>query len=361
MRILTTTAMAAMLSLGALTAIPTSSQAQWGYEQGVSVDFPPPPLPVYDQPPMPDDGYLWTPGYWAWDPGYGDYYWVPGTWVLPPDEGLLWTPAWWGWEDGAYLFHPGYWGPHIGYYGGVDYGFGYTGYGYQGGYWRGREFFYNRSVNNLRNGRTGRVFDRPVMRASRPNRVSYSGGMGGVIARPTPEQITAMRERHVAPTPDQTRHVQMAGSDRSLSAKVNHGAPPITATPRPGAFAPQRQAPPQADRPQGGPPPRPGLNPGYRPGPQPRTYPPARPNDHGGGGEPPRQPAYPAPRTPGYHPPSGNPGFAPPPRQAPPQAVMRVPPQQPPPQPQQQRPQPPPQRLQPPPPHTEEKKNQPPH
>ena len=144
MRILTNASIAAMLSLGALAAVPTNSQAQWGYEQGVSVDYPPPPLPIYDQPPMPDDGYLWTPGYWAWDPGYGDYYWVPGAWVLPPDEGLLWTPAWWGWEDGAYLFHPGYWAPDIGYYGGVDYGFGYTGYGYQGGYWRGRDFFYNR-------------------------------------------------------------------------------------------------------------------------------------------------------------------------------------------------------------------------
>jgi predicted patatin/cPLA2 family phospholipase len=24
-----------------------------------------------------------------------DYYWVPGTWVLPPEVGLRWTPPYW--------------------------------------------------------------------------------------------------------------------------------------------------------------------------------------------------------------------------------------------------------------------------
>ena len=28
----------------------------------------PPPLPEYEQPPCPEDGYLWTPGYWHWGP-----------------------------------------------------------------------------------------------------------------------------------------------------------------------------------------------------------------------------------------------------------------------------------------------------
>ena len=34
---------------------------------GISVNFGPPPLPVYEQPICPADGYLWTPGYWAYD------------------------------------------------------------------------------------------------------------------------------------------------------------------------------------------------------------------------------------------------------------------------------------------------------
>ena len=57
---------------------------------------------------MPAAGYLWTPGYWAWN--NSDYYWTPGTWVEPPHPGLLWTPGYWGWSDGAYAFHNGYWG-----------------------------------------------------------------------------------------------------------------------------------------------------------------------------------------------------------------------------------------------------------
>ena len=32
----------------------------------VSVTVAPPALPVYAQPPCPGDGYIWTPGYWAW-------------------------------------------------------------------------------------------------------------------------------------------------------------------------------------------------------------------------------------------------------------------------------------------------------
>src|ERR1700739_849003 len=111
---------------------------------GMSVHIGPPALPVYEQPICPASGYIWTPGYWA----YGDdgYYWVPGTWVMAPSPGLLWTPGYWGWEGGSYLWHAGYWGPHVGFYGGVNYGFGYTGVGFAGGYWRGGAFYYNRSV-----------------------------------------------------------------------------------------------------------------------------------------------------------------------------------------------------------------------
>jgi WXXGXW repeat (2 copies) len=69
----------------------------------VSITVAPPALPVYVQPPCPVDGYLWTPGYWAYgDPGYN---WVPGVWVATPRVGLLWTPAWWGFEGGFYGFH----------------------------------------------------------------------------------------------------------------------------------------------------------------------------------------------------------------------------------------------------------------
>jgi WXXGXW repeat (2 copies) len=73
------------------------SAAQAQGTVGITIDVEPPPLPVYDQPPIPEPGYMWTPGYWAWDDDTG-YYWVPGTWVLPPEPELLWTPGYWGWK-----------------------------------------------------------------------------------------------------------------------------------------------------------------------------------------------------------------------------------------------------------------------
>src|SRR6202050_4239868 len=92
---------------------------------------PPPPLPAYEQPPCPEDGYLWTPGVWMW--GAEGYYWVPGTWVAPPQPGVLWTPGFWILAGGLYVFHAGYWGPHVGFYGGINYGGGYVGTRYPGG------------------------------------------------------------------------------------------------------------------------------------------------------------------------------------------------------------------------------------
>ena len=77
------------------------------------------------------------------------YYWVPGTWAQPPAVGLLWTPGYWGWGNGAYVWNAGYWGPTVGFYGGINYGFGYGGFGYGGGYWNNGAFYYNRSVNNI--------------------------------------------------------------------------------------------------------------------------------------------------------------------------------------------------------------------
>jgi len=108
----------------AMLAVP-SAPSKAAVAIGISINLAPPPLVVYDQPPIPGPGYIWTPGYWAWGPD--GYYWVPGTWVYPPVVGVLWTPPWWGWVGGAYVFHVGYWGPHIGFYGGINYGFGYFG------------------------------------------------------------------------------------------------------------------------------------------------------------------------------------------------------------------------------------------
>ena len=198
-----------------------------------SVTIAPPPLPVYEQPLCPGEGYIWTPGYWA----YGDfgYFWVPGTWVLVPEPGFLWTPGYWGWGDGVFIFHEGYWGPYVGFYGGIVYGFGYEGVGYEGGYWNRGVFFYNRSVNNVRN--VTNVYNKTVIvNNTTVNNVSYNGGAGGVAARPTPAEEAAMRERHFPPSRVQTQHLQTASTNRQLYESANHGKPPIAATARPAEF-----------------------------------------------------------------------------------------------------------------------------
>ena len=197
-------------------------------DAGIAVDVAPPPLPVYDQPPIPAPGYIWTPGYWAWNDDTG-YYWVPGTWVLPPEPALLWTPGYWGWNDGVYAFHQGYWGPEVGYYGGVSYGHGYTGDGYEGGYWRGGAFFYNRTVNNISNVQINNVYNKTVV-VNNVTNVSYNGGAGGTTAQATPRQIAAASQQHVPETPQQTQHIQTAAKDPALSLNNNQGHPTVAAT-----------------------------------------------------------------------------------------------------------------------------------
>jgi len=196
---------------------------------------PPPPLPDYDQPPCPDDGYLWTPGYWHWSPA--GYYWVPGTWVQPPQVGLLWTPGYWGYVGGVYAFHGGYWGPHVGYYGGVNYGFGYVGVGFVGGRWEGNRFAYNTAVNRVNTTVIHNTYNTTVINNVTINKVSYNGGPGGVAAQPTPQERAAARESHVSPTVAQTSHVQEARNNPALFAKANGGHPAIAATARPAAFS----------------------------------------------------------------------------------------------------------------------------
>ena len=200
----------------------------------ISIDVAPPPLPVYAQPTIPAAGYLWTPGYWRWSPNDGEYFWVPGTWVAPPYVGALWTPGYWGWGGGGYAWHGGYWGDHIGFYGGVNYGFGYIGHGYEGGYWNGGVFNYNRSVNNVNTTIVHNTYNTTVVHND--THVSYNGGQGGVAARPTPEEQAARAEQHTPPTPLQRQHEQVAMRSPEQRMSVNHGNPGFAASPRPVAM-----------------------------------------------------------------------------------------------------------------------------
>ena len=103
----------------------------------ISNNVPPPELPVYDQPPIPAPGYIWTPGYWAAAQAAISGFREPGLSRRQSDCcGRLDIGA----GTTASNWTAGYWGPHVGFYGGVNYGFGYIGTGYEGGRWNNGVF-----------------------------------------------------------------------------------------------------------------------------------------------------------------------------------------------------------------------------
>ena len=220
--------LAAILGASPVTAA-SSNPAR--VDVAVSIRIGPPALPVYAQPICPGRGYIWVPGYWA----YGDegYFWVPGMWVRPPRVGLLWTPGYWAFNDGFYLWHSGYWGATVGFYGGINYGFGYPGTGFYGGYWRGGDYFYNTRVTNVNTAIVRDVYNAPFANEHAAGRVSYNGGPHGIHAGPTVAEVSAARSSHVAMTRTQIEHQSSARSNRTMLASVNHGRPDVAATARP--------------------------------------------------------------------------------------------------------------------------------
>src|ERR1700733_5801365 len=181
-------------------AIPATSFAQ----VSLSITIAPPELVVYTQPVCPQEGYLWTPGYW-------------------------------GWGSGAYAWNQGYWGTEVGFYGGVNYGFGYGGVGYEGGYWRNNQFSYNTYVNVGVGGSFRNTYNKTVV--NNTTYVSYNGGTGGITARPTATEETAAHAQRTPPTAAQTTQRTSASQNHELLASVNHGKPPIAATSKPGEFS----------------------------------------------------------------------------------------------------------------------------
>ncbi|HTW60165.1 MAG TPA: hypothetical protein VMD55_00065 [Terracidiphilus sp.] len=213
----------------------TADESQYGIQPEETAPDPPPPLPEYDQPPCPGDGYMWTPGYW--DYASAGYYWVPGAWVQAPYTGALWTPGYWGYSRGRYAYFHGYWGPHIGFYGGINYGFGYVGFGYQGGYWNGNVFDYNRSVNNVNVTVVRNVYNYRIVNHT-VNRVSFNGGAGGIQVRPRPAELEALREPHAPPMATQIAIRQSASVNRAQFYSANRGRPAEFIAPHPVAAAP---------------------------------------------------------------------------------------------------------------------------
>ena len=266
---------------------------------------------------------MWVPGYWSLN--RVGYFWVPGAWVLAPYTGALWTPGYWGFVDGIYLWHGGYWGPHIGFYGGVNYGFGYIGIGYVGGYWDHDRFFYNRAVTNVNVTRVTNVYNHTVVVNNIDNRrISYNGGPAGIRRQADPREIAARNEQHRPPTDVQRGFARQAAGNRAQFFDHNQGRPAQAFV----EHAPERGGPGQGPRPGGAPGNGPGAGPANGPN---AGGPGGRPEmNHGGPGgmspgqarpgpqgQPPQQPAA-------QRPPQAQPQ-AQPPQARPPQAQRPTP------------------------------------
>ncbi|MBE8714425.1 YXWGXW repeat-containing protein [Sphingobacterium hungaricum] len=190
----------------------SASQSNAQVQVRITTTIAPPVLRVYTQPFCPGDGYIWIPGYWA----YGDdgYYWVPGVWVLPPAVDLYWTPGYWAFENMLYVWYPGYWGASVGYYGGINYGFGYFGTGYIGGKWQNGRFYYNTAVNRINKNHIRNVYvDNVGIRKVADNRPSFNGA-GGVNYKSQPNERRVETARQVQPTQEQRTHDQSAVKDK---------------------------------------------------------------------------------------------------------------------------------------------------
>jgi len=211
---LSTVALAALLFVGLPLA---SSLAQIG----ISIGIAPPPIPIYQQPYAPAEGYIWTPGYWAYD---SDYYWVPGVWVAPPRVGFLWTPGYWGYNGSNYFFNDGYWGPTVGFYGGINYGYGYGGQGYYGGEWVGNTFRYNTAVTRVNTSVIRNTYVNKQVINNTGSRASFNGP-GGTTAKATAQEQAAAKAEHIPATSAQQSRVEAAKNNPDLHAANNHGKP----------------------------------------------------------------------------------------------------------------------------------------
>lgn len=93
-----------MVGLAAASlAFPLASQARVDVDINVA-----PPPPRYEVAPPPRVGFVWAPGYWAWDNGHHHHVWRRGHYVRER-RGYHWTPDRWAEHDGRYRYEPGRW------------------------------------------------------------------------------------------------------------------------------------------------------------------------------------------------------------------------------------------------------------
>jgi hypothetical protein len=146
------------------------------------------------------------------------------TGILPPRVGFLWTPGYWAFNGTNYFFNQGYWGPTVGFYGGINYGWGYGGVGYYGGRWVGNTFSYNRAVTRVNTTVIHNTYvNRQVVRNT-GNGASFNGP-GGTTAKATAQQEAAAKAEHIPATSAQQSRLEAAKNNPDLQVANNQGKP----------------------------------------------------------------------------------------------------------------------------------------
>jgi hypothetical protein len=132
------------------------------------------------------------------------------------------------------VWHEGFWAPRVGFYGGINYVFGYFGTGFVGGYWAGNVFRYNTAVWHVNTTVVHNTYvDRTVINNRIENNHVSFNGPGGINAKPTSEELAVEHEQHLNPTADQRQHELAARQDRAQHYSVNHGQPKQLALTKP--------------------------------------------------------------------------------------------------------------------------------
>lgn len=183
--------LAMVFSLVLATVTPFKSSAQ------IVVTIGPPQIRIDAQPPSPGEAFVWAPGHWGRNAS--GYAWIQGSWLMPPSAGMLWTPGYWRPQPGGFAWQAGRWGTSVGYYGGVNYGFGYLGSGFTASALRHDEIRHEVQQYREESGVRSNAGGRPSYPSSdhgngwSPNGQSSQAGHGSATyggGRPNPSNIS---------------------------------------------------------------------------------------------------------------------------------------------------------------------------
>ena len=145
--------LASLIAIGAAAYAPLPSMAQDVQLYIGSA----PPAPLYERAPAVRRGYVWSPGYWAWN-GHR-HHWVTGTYIVER-PGYVYAPPAWQQRGGRWYMEQGRWSSRGDHYAGNGYGRqGFYDNGYRGGD-RDRDGVPDRYERHGRGQGGGRDFDR---------------------------------------------------------------------------------------------------------------------------------------------------------------------------------------------------------